>query len=148
MYLDIRSGDRVSLVFDNEGGKKCDKANTEIMPDDTTGAEGDFTVQTKESNTDEIAVLTRSFNDMTQEIGGLVEDIKQQQKNLRIAETKLLQAQINPHFLYNTLDAIVWLAEENRKDEVVSMVTALSDFFRTTLSKGRDLLQYGKNGHI
>ena len=75
-------------------------------------AEGDFTVQTKESNTDEIAVLTRSFNDMTQEIGGLVEDIKQQQKNLRIAETKLLQAQINPHFLYNTLDAIVWLAEE------------------------------------
>ncbi len=45
-------------------------------------------------------------------------------KNLRIAETKLLQAQINPHFLYNTLDAIVWLAEENRKDEVVSMVTA------------------------
>ena len=77
-------------------------------------AEGDFTVQTKESNTDEIAVLTRSFNDMTQEIGGLVEDIKQQQKNLRIAETKLLQAQINPHFLYNTLDAIVWLAEENR----------------------------------
>ena len=61
MYLDIRSGDRVSLVFDNEGGKKCDKANTEIMPDDTTGAEGDFTVQTKESNTDEIAVLTRSF---------------------------------------------------------------------------------------
>ena len=91
-------------------------------------AEGDFTVQTKESNTDEIAVLTRSFNDMTQEIGGLVEDIKQQQKNLRIAETKLLQAQINPHFLYNTLDAIVWLAEENRKDEVVSMVTALSDF--------------------
>ena len=140
MYLDIRSGDRVSLVFDNEGGKKRDKANTEIMPDDTTGAEGDFTVQTKESNTDEIAVLTRSFNDMTQEIGGLVEDIKQQQKNLRIAETKLLQAQINPHFLYNTLDAIVWLAEENRKDEVVSMVTALSDFFRTTLSKGRDFI--------
>lgn len=111
-------------------------------------AEGDFTVQTKESNTDEIAVLTRSFNDMTQEIGGLVEDIKQQQKNLRIAETKLLQAQINPHFLYNTLDAIVWLAEENRKDEVVSMVTALSDFFRTTLSKGRDFITVRKNGHI
>ena len=103
-------------------------------------AEGDFTVKTKESNTDEIAVLTRSFNDMTQEIGELVEDIRQQQKNLHIAETKLLQAQINPHFLYNTLDAIVWLAEENRKDEVVSMVTALSDFFRTTLSKGRDFI--------
>ena len=81
---------------------------------------------------------------MTHEIGGLVEDIKQQQKNLRIAETKLLQAQINPHFLYNTLDAIVWLAEENRKDEVVSMVTALSDFFRTTLSKGRFYYSTGR----
>ena len=103
-------------------------------------AEGDFTVQEKVADTDEIAVLTRSFNDMTQEIGSLVENIKQQQKDLHIAETKLLQAQINPHFLYNTLDAIVWLAEENRKEEVVSMVTALSDFFRTTLSKGRDFI--------
>lgn len=103
-------------------------------------AEGDFTVQEEEADTNEIAVLTRSFNDMTQEIGRLVENIKQQQKDLHIAEMKLLQAQINPHFLYNTLDAIVWLAEENRKDEVVSMVTALSDFFRTTLSKGRDFI--------
>lgn len=103
-------------------------------------AEGDFTVKTKVENTDEIAVLTQSFNDMTEEIGMLVEDIKMKQKNLHIAETKLLQAQINPHFLYNTLDTIVWLAEENRKKEVVSMVTALSDFFRTTLSKGRDFI--------
>ena len=55
-------------------------------------------------------------------------------------ETKLLQVQINPHFLYNTLDTIVWLAEENKKEEVVSMVTALSEFFRTTLSKGRDFI--------
>lgn len=103
-------------------------------------AEGDFTVKTKEEEIDEIAVLTRSFNEMTEEIGTLVEDIKQKQENLHITETRLLQAQINPHFLYNTLDAIVWLAEENKKDEVVSMVTALSEFFRTTLSKGRDFI--------
>ena len=78
-------------------------------------AEGDFTVKTKVENTDEISVLTQSFNDMTEEIGVLVEDIKKKQANLHIAETRLLQAQINPHFLYNTLDTIVWLAEENKK---------------------------------
>ena len=55
-------------------------------------------------------------------------------------EVRLLQAQINPHFLYNTLDTIVWLAEAGKKEEVVSMVTYLSDFFRTTLSGGRDII--------
>lgn len=57
-----------------------------------------------------------------------------------MTETKLLQAQINPHFLYNTLDAIVWLAEAHKTEEVVHMVTALSSFFRTTLSKGKDFI--------
>ena len=97
-------------------------------------AEGDFTVQTKESNTDEIAVLTRSFNDMTQEIGGLVEDIKQQQKNLRIAETKLLQAQINPHFLYNTLDTIKWNAKINQIPEIAVLAENLAVILRKSIS--------------
>lgn len=103
-------------------------------------AEGDFSVRTKEVESDEIAVLSRSFNDMTKQIGWLVEDIKRQQENLHMTETKLLQAQINPHFLYNTLDAIVWLAEAHKTEEVVHMVTALSSFFRTTLSKGKDFI--------
>ncbi len=103
-------------------------------------AEGDFSVRTKEVESDEIAVLYRSFNDMTKQIGWLVEDIKRQQENLHMTETKLLQAQINPHFLYNTLDAIVWLAEAHKTEEVVHMVTALSSFFRTTLSKGKDFI--------
>ncbi len=103
-------------------------------------AEGDFSVRTEKADLDEIGVLSQSFNDMTEEIGTLVEDIKTQQENLHLTETKLLQAQINPHFLYNTLDTIVWLAEEHKTDEVVNMVTALSSFFRTTLSKGRDFI--------
>lgn len=103
-------------------------------------AKGDFSVKTKMQAVDEISVLTDSFNDMTREIGMLVEDIKTQQDNLRITESKLMQAQINPHFLYNTLDTIVWLAEEKQNAEVVKMVTALSEFFRTTLSKGRDYI--------
>ena len=77
---------------------------------------------------------------MTEEIGILVDDIRKKQENLRIIENRLLQEQINPHFLYNTLDAIVWLAEENKSAEVVKMVTSLSDFFRTTLSKGHDYI--------
>ena len=103
-------------------------------------AEGDFTVQTKESNTDEIAVLTRSFNDMTREIGGLVEDIKQQQKNLRIAETKLLQAQINPHFLYNTLESITWMVEAQENEGAVRMISELAKLLRVSLSRGKTII--------
>ena len=73
-------------------------------------------------------------------MGKLVEDIRIEQLNLRATELKLLQAQINPHFLYNTLDTIIWLAEAGDSRQVVTMVSALSDFFRTTLSKGRDYI--------
>ncbi|MGN1167535.1 MAG: sensor histidine kinase [Lachnospiraceae bacterium] len=107
-------------------------------------AEGDFTARTEVVNTDEIGVLSNSFNEMTAEIGTLVEDIKQKQRNLHITEIKLMQAQINPHFLYNTLDTIVWLAEQEKRDDVIKMVTALSNFFRTTLSKGRDFITVGE----
>lgn len=103
-------------------------------------AKGDFTSHTEIESGDEIQVLTNSFNDMTQEIGYLVENIKVEQQNLRATELKLLQAQINPHFLYNTLDAIVWLAEGKETDQVVNMVTSLSQFFRTVLNEGEDYI--------
>lgn len=101
---------------------------------------GDFAVRAQESVDDELAVLGTSFNQMVERIGNLVEDIRVEQLNLRATELKLLQAQINPHFLYNTLDAIIWLAESGQNDQVVLMVSSLSDFFRTTLSKGRDYI--------
>lgn len=112
-------------------------------------AGGDFTVQRQDSRINEIAVLMDNFNDMTKEIGNLVVDIKEKEKNLHLMETKLLQEQINPHFLYNTLDTIVWLAEDNRNEEAVAMVTSLSDFFRTTLCQGRDYITVGEEeAHI
>lgn len=102
---------------------------------------GDFEVRAQEGGDGELAVLGSSFNQMVERIGNLVEDIRVEQLNLRVTELKLLQAQINPHFLYNTLDTIIWLAEAGKKEEVVMMVTSLSDFFRTTLSKGRDYIK-------
>ncbi len=101
---------------------------------------GDFAVRAQEESDDELAILSSSFNQMVEQIGDLVEGIRIEQMNLKATELKLLQAQINPHFLYNTLDAIIWLAEAGEKDQVVRMVSALSDFFRTTLSKGQDFV--------
>ena len=66
------------------------------------------------------------------------EQVKEEQKRLRKAEFDLLQSQINPHFLYNTLDAIVWSAEAGNQKQVVSMVGNLSDFFRLSLNKGKE----------
>lgn len=105
---------------------------------------GNFAVRAQEDSNDELAVLNTSFNEMVEEIGNLVEDIRVEQLNLRAMELKLLQAQINPHFLYNTLDAIIWLAESNQNKEVVNMVSSLSNFFRTTLSKGKDYISVGE----
>lgn len=68
------------------------------------------------------------------------EQVKKEQKQLRKAEFDLLQAQINPHFLYNTLDAIVWSAESGNQKQVVSMVGNLSDFFRLSLNKGKEMV--------
>ena len=68
------------------------------------------------------------------------EQVKNEQKQLRKAEFELLQAQINPHFLYNTLDAIVWSAEAGNQKQVVSMVGSLSDFFRSSLNKGKEMV--------
>lgn len=111
--------------------------------------QGNFLVRMEETGTYELAVLKESFNRMVEELGKLVEDIRVEQLNLRVAELKLLQEQINPHFLYNTLDTIIWLAESGDTKQVVSMVTSLSDFFRTALSKGNDfILVHEEKRHI
>lgn len=112
-------------------------------------AEGDFEARAEGADIQELQVLADSFNNMTGEIGTLVEHIKEKEKNLHLMETRLLQEQINPHFLYNTLDAIVWLAEDNRKEDVIAMVTYLSNFFRTTLAQGKDFVSVHEEGsHI
>ena len=113
-------------------------------------AQGDFSVRIEEINTSkELLTLSKSFNSMVGEISELVEDIKIEQKSQRMMELRLMQAQINPHFLYNTLDTIIWLTEAGQKKDAVNMLTSLSNFFRTTLSKGRDFINVAEEeSHI
>ncbi len=103
-------------------------------------AKGDFTARTTCENHDELAILSDSFNDMALKLEQQVNDIKLEQENLRHMESKLLQNQINPHFLYNTLDTIIWLIEGDKNVEAIDMVVSLSDFFRIVVSKGKDFI--------
>lgn len=102
--------------------------------------EGDFDSRIEVESGNEIQILAKGFDQMRGKIKTLIQDVKIEQSNLRATELKLLQVQINPHFLYNTLDAIVWMAEGGQNKEVISMTTSLSDFFRTALSGGRDFI--------
>lgn len=102
--------------------------------------EGDFRTRALEDTGDEVKALTYHFNRMIEQIEGLINAVKQEHRNVREAELKLLQAQINPHFLYNTLDNILWLIEADRKENATRMITLLSEFFRTSLNKGKDII--------
>ena len=103
-------------------------------------SEGDLDARADVDSRDEIAVLADRFNDMAGNIQTLVVKVREDEQKMRKADLRLLQEQINPHFLYNTLDNIVWLIEGNEPDEAVEMVVTLSEFFRLVLSKGKEFI--------
>lgn len=88
----------------------------------------------------EIRHLGRSIGDMAKRIQTLMQDIVAEHESKRKSEFDTLQSQINPHFLYNTLDIIVWMIENEQKQEAVKVVTALARFFRISLSKGKNII--------
>lgn len=101
---------------------------------------GDFSIRFTENREDEIGQLGHSFNRMIEEISNLIDQVYQEQQRKRETELRVLQEQIKPHFLYNTLDTIQWMAQEHGARDIVDMVSALTQLFRVGLSKGQEMI--------
>jgi two-component system sensor histidine kinase YesM len=111
---------------------------TRLMEEAETG---DLDVRFPDPPNDEVGRLGQSFNTMIAEIGKLLDQVYEEQRKKREAEFRILQAQIKPHFLYNTLDTIHWMAQEKGASDIVGIVDALTSLFRVSLSQGRDVIR-------
>ena len=99
---------------------------------------GNLKARVPDMEVDELSELAQQINVMANTLESLIERSRLEQENLAKSELRLLQAQINPHFLYNTLDAIIWQAQSGKSEEVIQLTRSLSDFFRISLSSGAD----------
>ncbi len=102
--------------------------------------QGDLSVRANLKYHDEIGTLGKNFDHMLDKMNMLVEDVQTEKQRTLAARLKSLQEQIKPHFLYNTLDTINWMAREHGADDVVKMVEALTNMFRLGLSQGKDYI--------
>jgi len=94
-----------------------------------------------ESGSDEIRSLARSFNVMLTQMEQLVSEVKAKEQAIHNYEIQTLASQINPHFLYNTLDTIIWMAEFNDSQKVVETTKSLASFFRLSLNQGNEMIR-------
>lgn len=88
----------------------------------------------------EVQRLEHSIRSMVSTMRHLMDDIIRQEQDKRRSELEVLQSQINPHFLYNTLDSVIWLTESGRYDDAIQMVTSLGRLFRISLSRGKSII--------
>jgi Predicted signal transduction protein with a C-terminal ATPase domain len=101
---------------------------------------GELSSNIKDYSRDELAEVTSNFNSMLDEIKLLIESVKDKEKQKRIAEIKALQAQINPHFLSNTLNSVKWLANIQRAENIEKLITALIELLHASMGKGTELI--------
>lgn len=97
-------------------------------------------VEIAEGGCYEVQRLSHSIRSMVSTMRHLMDDIIQQERQKRRSELEVLQSQINPHFLYNTLDSVIWMIEAGRHEEAIQMVTSLARLFRISLSRGRNII--------
>ena len=117
------------------------KPISEILHNIKKVGKGEYkTINAVSADSVEIQELDAGTRKMAGRIEGLLENVRKEQEVQHMTELQLIQAQVNPHFLYNTLDTIVWLVEGGMQQDAVDMITSLSVFFRTSLSKGKDII--------
>jgi two-component system sensor histidine kinase YesM len=102
--------------------------------------QGNFDVTADIHSSNEIGELGMDFNIMVGEIKKLLRRVTLEQEQKRKSELNALQMQINPHFLYNTLDSVIWMAEGGKQEEVIAMSSALARLFRLSISKGKEIV--------
>ncbi len=107
-------------------------------------AEGDFSITFRREYTDEVGELGENFNFMIREINNLIQMVYKEQHDKQEAQLKSLQEQIKPHFLYNTLDTINWMARDYGAGDIVRLIDALTTMFRVGLSHGQDIISLGE----
>ncbi|MEG2930723.1 MAG: sensor histidine kinase, partial [Ruthenibacterium sp.] len=100
--------------------------------------EGDLSIQANTCINNEIGHLGKTFNTMIAKIKALMDTAVSNEEAKRKSEINALQAQINPHFLYNTLDSIIWMSASGKSEEVTEMTEALAKLFRTSISQGEN----------
>ena len=113
---------------------------TELVEVTQQVSQGNLQVRSHVNTGVEAKQLSESLNTMIDKINELLEQVKKEQIRIRKAEFELLQAQINPHFLYNTLDSIQWMCEQGKNEDATVMVGALARLFRISISRGKELI--------
>ncbi len=130
----------ISLLISVWISHRLSKPIKDLQSDMKQVEKGNFDIQTEIGQMNEIGQLGRSFNLMVSRTKFLMEETIHNQESKRKSELLLLQSQINPHFLYNTLDSIVWMAEQKQHEEVVLMTSALAKLFRASITKDQELV--------
>ena len=105
---------------------------------------GSYKMRAKEKGVGELKNLIKHFNVMADKLEEQMEEIRRNEQEKQRMEKKLLQSQINPHFLYNTLDSIIWMIRSEEYDGAGEMVSLLAKFFRISLSQGKDMIPLKK----